>query len=264
MKALFIICTSILTLTFCFYSHAEPDLGSLGLLSEDQDKSPIPNGIILGGAAISSQARYSKSSNDNLIVPGALYFGDNLMFLGDRARYYFNKDDDVAFFAYGRYRFSNLNPSDAGFNGMHKRKGELEVGLGLTWITQYALLTTRIVSDVTGHSNGQELLVWADFPIVWDQLLVMPGLGTVVRSDKLANYYFGGVSASESSSDRNSWDTGTTISPMASVVTSYRFSSHWMGMFAANYEYYDKGIADSPLVQHNGEWFFITGIGYSW
>ncbi|WP_337024918.1 MULTISPECIES: MipA/OmpV family protein, partial [unclassified Pantoea] len=74
------------------------------------------------------------------------------------------------------------------------------------------LLTTRIVSDVTGHSNGQELLVWADFPIVWDQLLVMPGLGAVVRSDKLANYYFGGVSSSESSSDRNSWDTGTTIS----------------------------------------------------
>ncbi|WP_337024909.1 MULTISPECIES: MipA/OmpV family protein, partial [unclassified Pantoea] len=143
--------------------------------SDDQTKSPIPKGIIIGGAAISSQARYNESSNDNLIVPGALYFGDNLMFLGDRARYYFNKNDDVAFFAYGRYRFSNLNPSDAGFNGMHKRKGELEAGLGLTWITHYALLTTRIVSDVTGHSNGQELLVWADFPIVWDQLLVMPG-----------------------------------------------------------------------------------------
>jgi len=37
-----------------------------------------------------------------------------------------------------------------------------------------------------------------------------------------------------------------------------------IGMFAANYEYDDKGIADSPLVQHNGKWFFITGIGYSW
>lgn len=133
------------------------------------------------------------------------------MFIGDRACYYVNKNDDVAFFGYGRYLFSNLDPSEAGLKGMRKRKSELEAGLGLTWITQYALLTTRIVSDVTGHSNGQELLVWADFPVAWKQLLVMPGLGAVVRSDKLANYYFGGVSSSESSSDCAAWDTGTTI-----------------------------------------------------
>ncbi|MCA1177690.1 MULTISPECIES: MipA/OmpV family protein [unclassified Pantoea] len=35
-------------------------------------------------------------------------------------------------------------------------------------------------------------------------------------------------------------------------------------MFAANYEFYDEGIASSPIVQHSGEWFFITGVGYLW
>ncbi|MDI9221542.1 MipA/OmpV family protein [Pantoea sp. EA-12] len=254
----------ITPLLFCFYSNAEPDLSSLGLISEDRPDSPIPKGFIVGGAAISSQARYHESSNDNLVVPGALYFGDNLMFLGDRARYYFNKNDDVAYFGYGRYRFSNLNPSDDGFHGMHKRKGELEGGVGLTWITNYALLTTRIVTDISGQSNGQELLVWADFPVIRDKFLFMPGLGVVIRSEKLANYYFGGVSSSESSPERAAWNAGTTLSPMASVVTSYRFNQHWIGLIAANYEYYDKGIANSPLVQHNGEWLFITGIGYSW
>ena len=264
MKYVMMVFSMILLLMICFKSIAEPDLSSLGLISQDDTNSPVPKGLILGGAAISSQARYRETSNDELIIPGALYFGKNLMYLGDRARYYFNKDNDVAFFGYGRYRFSNLDPSDAGFKGMHKRRGEFEDGVGLTWITSYALLTTRIVSDVSGQSNGQEFLLWSDFPMVWDNLLVMPGFGVVVRSDKLANYYFGGVSSSEALPDRQEWDTGTTLSPMASVVTSYRFSQHWTGMFAANYEYYDKGIANSPIVQHSGEWFFITGIGYSW
>lgn len=263
MRYLFYIITPLLLL-FCFHSNAEPDLSSLGLISEGRPDSPIPKGFIVGGAAISSQARYHESSNDNLVVPGALYFGDNLMFLGDRARYYFNKNDDVAYFGYGRYRFSNLDPSNRGFEGMHKRKGELEGGVGLTWITNYALLTTRIVTDISGQSNGQELLIWADFPVIRDKFLLMPGLGVVVRSEKLANYYFGGVSSSESSPERAAWNTGTTLSPMASIVTSYRFNQHWTGMIAVNYEYYDKGIANSPLVQDNGEWLFITGIGYSW
>jgi outer membrane protein len=51
---------------------------------------------------------------------------------------------------------------------------------------------------------------------------------------------------------------------MAAIITSYRFSPHWVGMFAANYELYDKDIADSPLVQHNGELYGILAVGYTW
>ena len=68
----------------------------------------------------------------------------------------------------------------------------------------------------------------------------------------------------EATSQRPQWDTGTTVSPMAAIITSYRFSPHWVGMFAANYELYDKDIADSPLVQHNGELYGILAVGYSW
>ena len=86
----------------------------------------------------------------------------------------------------------------------------------------------------------------------------------MIRSSNMANYYFGGVSASEATSQRPQWDTGTTVSPMAAIITSYRFSPHWVGMFAANYELYDKDIADSPLVQHNGELYGILAVGYTW
>ncbi|MGU3522769.1 MipA/OmpV family protein [Enterobacteriaceae bacterium C23F] len=256
LGALWLLSTSV---------SAEVDLGSLDILARDNPQSPVPKGFVAGAAGIGGQARYKGQDNTALAIPGALYFGDQLMYLGDRARYYFHYDDNLALYGYGRYRFGNLDPDDAdSLHGMHKRKGEFEAGLGATYITPYALLTARFATDVTGRSNGQELLLWADFPILKDNWLVMPGMGMMIRSDKMANYYFGGVSSAEATPQRKAWDTGTTFSPMAAVITTYRFSQHWMGLFAANYELYDKDIADSPVVQHKGEFYVITGVGYTW
>lgn len=258
------VATTFALSLFSAYASAEADLGSIDIFSSNNPESPVPKGFILGGGVISGQARYQGQDNETWAVPGAFYFGDQFMYLGDRARYYFHVDDNLALYGYGRYRFGNLDPSDAdSLHGMNKRKGELEGGIGATVITPYALLSARFATDVTGRSNGQELLLWADFPIIKDNLLVMPGFGMMIRSHNMANYYFGGVSSDEATPQRKQWNTGTTFSPMAAVITSYRFSPHWVGMFAANYELYDNDIADSPIVQHQGEWYVITGIGYT-
>ena len=246
-------------------AQAEADLGSIDIFSQNSADSPVPKGWIAGGAVLGGQARYQAQHNDITVIPGALYFGERFMFLGDRARYYFYIDDDIALYGYGRYRFGNLDPDDYhAFEGMNKRKGELEGGAGGSWFTRFALLSARLSTDVTGRSKGQELLLWADFPVIAGPLLVMPGMGMMVRSNRMANYYFGGVSRAEATPVRQAWHNGTTISPMAALITSYRFSPHWTGMFAANYELYDRDIANSPLVQHRGEFYAITGVGYTW
>ena len=72
----------------------------------------MPKGWVLGGAAISGTARYHKQDNETHFIPGGLYFGDQLMYLGDRARYYFHLDDTIALYGYGRWRFGNLDPDD--------------------------------------------------------------------------------------------------------------------------------------------------------
>jgi Outer membrane protein V len=260
-----VVATAIALSLTSFFACAEGELGSIDLFSSNNPHSPVPKGLLLGGVGISGQARYKGQDNINLALPGGIYFGDQFMYLGDRARYYFHVDDTFALFGYGRYRFGNLDPDDAdSLHGMSKRKGELEGGIGGTLITPYALLTARFATDVTGRSNGQELLLWADFPIVRDNLLIMPGMGMMIRSHNMANYYFGGVSADEATPQRQQWNTGTTFSPMAAVVTSYRISQHWVASVSANYEFYDKDIADSPIVQHQGEWYAIAGVGYTW
>ncbi|QHQ51838.1 MipA/OmpV family protein [Aeromonas media] len=179
---------ALLTLLFATPARAEVDLGSLDIFVQDSLTSPVPKGLVLGGAVIGGDARYQGQDDTALAVLGAIYFGDQFMFLGDRARYYFHKDDNFAAYGYGRMRFGNLDPDDAPeLAGMEERKWELEGGIGASLITPYALLSTRLSTDVTGRSNGQELLLWADFPILRDRLLIMPGMGMMIRSDKLTS-----------------------------------------------------------------------------
>ncbi|MFQ2273681.1 MipA/OmpV family protein [Aeromonas hydrophila] len=246
-------------------ARADIDLGSLDLLSSANPSSPVPRGLVAGAVLLGGQARYQAQDNTLYPIPGFLYFGEQFMYLGDRARYYLHKDERVTLYGYGRVRFGNLDPADEpAFTGMDERKGQLEGGIGGNLITPYALLTVRASSDISGRSKGQELLLWADFPILRDKLLIMPGMGVMLRSDKMANYYFGGISESEATAQRPAWDTGATLSPMAALITSYRFSPDWIGMFAMNYEWYDGDIEHSPLVQHTGELYAGVGIGYIW
>ncbi len=246
-------------------AQAEINLGSVDMLASDSPTSPVPQGLVVGATVLGGQARYEAQDSAIYAIPGFIYFGDDFMFLGDRARYYFHKDENVALYGYGRVRFGNLDPEDSpAFSGMEQRKWQLEGGIGGNIVTPYALLTIRANSDVTGRSKGQELLLWADFPILRDNLLIMPGMGLMLRSDKMANYYFGGISESEATAQRPAWDTGTTLSPMAALITSYRFSPNWIGMFAMNYELYDQDIKNSPIVQHDGELYAGFGLGYIW
>ena len=246
--------------------HAQEfDLGSLEAMTPNTEISPIPRGLVLGGVFIGSNARFSGQDDMAVPIPGAVYFGENFLYLGDRARYYFYREGAFAAFAYGRVRFSNLDPDDSPeLSGMKKREWEPEAGIGANVILPHALLTFRATTDISGTSKGQEMLFWSDFPMVHDRLLVMPGIGMLWRSSKLANYYFGGVSAEEARPGRPQHDTGATWSPMASVVTTYRFDRSWIATLSGSLEHFDSGTADSPIVGHDNEYFVIAGVGYVW
>lgn len=268
MKHLFTSTTHLLGTTLLLPSlmYAEIDLGSVGLLSEDKETSPIPKNFVVGAVGIVGEKRYEAQENTALAIPGFVYFGNSFLYLGDRGRYYFSRNDTVATFVYGRFRAGNLDTSEPVFAGLEDRKFELEAGLGANVITPYALLTFRAATDITGRSNGQEALAWADFPMVMDRLLIMPGCGLVWRSNNMANYYFGGISQSEADASPayDAYDTHSTLSPMASLISSYRFNKNWIGMLGLSYERYDTSIANSPLVRHSGETYFLFGGGYTW
>lgn len=159
-KAISLVCA----VSLCLPAQAEINLGEVGMLSHNSDTSPIPRSLFAGGVLLAYKARYDAQKNSLLPIPGAFYFGEQFMYLGDRARYYFYKDEHLATFIYGRVRIGNLDPEDApALTGMSKRKSQFEAGVGANIITPYVLISSRIATDITGNTNGSEALIWADF-----------------------------------------------------------------------------------------------------
>jgi outer membrane protein len=245
-------------------AHADGLEGIQQILG-NRDSSPVPQGWTVGGAAYSGSSAYGAGTSTKLAVPGGIYVDDQVMYLGDRIFYTFGKQGPVSFFGRLRVRLGNLDPADSpDWTGLRARKGQLEAGLGAVIVSPVGLWTTRYSSDVSGRSRGTEVLVnWAA-PVVGERWLVMPGIGAVWRGQRLANYYFGGVSEAEAAPGRPAYDVGNAWSLVPSLVASYRIDPQWIIGAVLSYERFPSAIANSPLIQKPGRYDALIGLGYVW
>jgi outer membrane protein len=229
------------------------------------DSSPIPPGWTFGAAAYAGSSPYSAGQSSRLAIPGGIYVGERVMYLGDRAFYTFDREGPVSFFGRLRVRLGNLDPADSPeWAGMTRRRGQLEAGLGAIVVSPVGLWTTRFSSDVSGRSNGTELLFnWAA-PIIGERWMVMPGVGALWRDRRMANYYFGGVSQSEAAPGRPAYDVGHAWSYVPSLVASYRIDREWIVGAVLSYEWFSSNISNSPLIRKSGRYDALVGVGYVW
>jgi outer membrane protein len=245
-------------------AHAE-GLDAIQQILGSTDSSPVPPGWTVGGAAYSGSSPYIAASATNLAIPGGIYIGDRVMYLGDRIFYTFGKQGPVSYFGRLRVRLGNLDPADSpAWTGLTERKGQLEAGLGAIIASPVGLWTTRFSSDISGRSNGTELLLnWAA-PFVRERWMVMPGIGVLWRGRRMANYYFGGVSQAEAAPGRPAYDVGNAWSLVPSLVASYRIDRRWLIGVVLSYEHFSSAIVDSPLIQKSGRYDALVGLGYVW
>lgn len=231
----------------------------------NQQTSPVPRGLTLGGAVYNGSSVYSAAGASTMLIPGAIYIGDDWVYLGDRAFYTFARQGPVSFFGRLRVRLGNLDPADhAEWAGMTERKAQLEAGLGAVVVSPVGLWTARFSSDISGRSKGSDVLLNWSAPIVGDRWLLMPGAGVFWRSQRLANYYYGGVSAAEAAPGRPAYDVGDAWSFVPSLIASYRIDANWLAGAVLSYDRFSDSVADSPLVQKKGRYDVLLGLGYVW
>ncbi|MCU0969377.1 MAG: MipA/OmpV family protein [Rubrivivax sp.] len=245
-------------------AHAD-GLDAIQVVLGHAETSPVPQGWSAGAAAYSGSSAYAAGSSTTMVIPGGIYIGDPVMYLGDRIFYTFGRQGPLSFFGRLRVRLGNLDPEDSpAWTGMTSRKAQLEAGLGTVVVSPVGLWTARFSSDVSGRSNGTELLVnWAA-PLVGEGWMVMPGLGVLWRDRRLANYYFGGVSPAEATPGRPAYEVGNAWSLAPSLIASYRLGPQWIAGVVLAYERFSSQIADSPLIQKNGRYDALVGFGYVW
>ena len=262
--ALILCCVAAGLIVFSQTARAN-GLEAIQQILGNRDSSPVPQGWTVGGAAYIGSSPYSAGATSTLAIPGGIYIGDKLMFLGDRMFYTFGRQGPVSFFGRLRVRLGNLDTADSPeWTGLTARKAQLEAGLGAVVVSPVGVWTTRFSSDFSGRSKGTELLFnWAA-PLVGDRWMVIPGIGGMWRGQRLANYYFGGVSEAEAAPGRPAYDVGNAWSVVPSLVASYRIDRQWLVGVVMGYEHFSSAVANSPLVQKSGRYDALVGLGYVW
>lgn len=264
-RAALVFCGAAFALAMLLQPARADGLDAIQQILGNRDSSPVPQGWTVGGAAYSGSSPYTAGAASKLAIPGGIYIGDRVMYLGDRIFYTFDHQGPISFFGRLRVRLGNLDPADSSeWTGLTARKGQLEAGLGAVIVSPVGLWTTRFSSDISGRSKGTELLFnWAA-PIFGERWMVMPGIGGIWRGQRLANYYFGGVSEAEAAPGRPAYDVGNAWSLVPSLVASYRIDPHWIVGAVLSYEHFSSAIADSPLIQKRGRYDALVGLGYVW
>lgn len=243
----------------------EPDLSVLHSLSSGTDISPVPGGFMLGIAAIRADARYVGEKDSSHVVPGFVYLGKRLQYLGDRLNFFLGGGDRVQPYIYARFRFSGLDPaSSPALSGMSDRGGELDAGVGGLAVTPVGLFSLRVGSDISGRSRGQDATLTADAPLLRGRLLFMPGIAVTWRSNNLSNYYYGGVLPGDVAAGRPAYDTGATLAANASLFVTYRMSRRWLIATVVAYEHFSSATAHSPTIGHDHEVTGLLAVGYCW
>lgn len=246
-------------------AHAD-NVDALQAVLGNGESTPMPQGWTVGGVGYSGSSTYKAGASTHQLIPGGLYLGDDLMYLGDRVFYTLGKEGPFRFYGRVRLRLGNLNPADeVDWAGLKPRKWQLEAGLGAVMVSTFGLWTARFSSDVSGRSQGTEVLLnWTAPLALSDRWLLMPGAGVFWRSANLANYYFGGVSAGEAAPGRPAHDTGSTWSFAPALISSYRLNRQWVAGAVLSYEAFGGSVRDSPLVQKKGRYDALFGVGYVW
>lgn len=117
-------------------------------------------------------------------------------------------------------------------------------------------------ADVLDNSNGWvgELSVFHKMQI--GRLSLTPALGVLYYDENFSDYYYG-ISESESRrSGLASYSAQDAWMPYVSLTAKYPIGEHVVLMASAGYSELPEEITDSPMIDRNESFTFITGVSW--
>jgi outer membrane protein len=147
------------------------------------------------------------------------------------------------------------------FNGMQTRKGSVWLGPSMEWRTGVGMLAAEVLTDASGHSNGQQAKLSFGTRFHAGDLEYGPHLSLQWQSDRYVDYYYG-VNDSESTASRAAYTGRATLNASVGLQLNYHLSRQQSLGAEIGVEHYGKGITDSPLV--NKSTTPILRLGYTY
>jgi len=249
------VAVSLIVATWC--GGAESDQSTVGRPT-----------VYIGGGAIISSKPYEGMDAKVYPVPLFGYEGKRLYFRGVTGGYWLFTWNGFSVGPVLQPRLDGFEEDDSSaLAGMHNRDWSVDGGVGVSWLTDIGLFGLTFVSDLLGRHDGQELEFSYTILFEWGGFDVIPSTGVRWKSENLVDYYYG-VRADEVRFDpalaRLAYDGDDAVDPYVRLAVRHKLASRWSLLAAAQYEWLDDEITDSPIVDKSYEASFLLGLLYSW
>jgi len=220
--------------------------------------------MYLGGGALIYSKSYVGVDPRVYPIPLFAYEGERLYLRGLVGGYRLLMDKGWSIGPIVQPRFEGYSQDESSaLRGMGDRDWSIDAGLGTSWLTRFGLFELSGVTDILGRHRGQEveLTYTIMFPLMGFDFV--PSAGMRWKSGNLVDYYYG-VRPSEARSGRFAYDGDAALDPFLRLAVRRKITERWSLLAAAQYEWLDDEITDSPIVDARYDASFIIGMLYSW
>jgi outer membrane protein len=160
-------------------------------------------------------------------------------------------------------QFKGLEPDDSPFlAGMETRKKSADGALELVYKGRPVGFRAVFLKDLLGRSNGEEFGVQAVTGAPLGPVLLLAGIGPRWLSTDRVDYYYG-VRPSEATADRPAYPGEACWNWDLSVSAVTKFKGRWSLFALFNREGFGSNIKNSPLIDQNAGYSFITSLTYN-
>lgn len=227
---------------------------------EDRDEPTM----YLGAGALVTTKPYVGVDPRIYPVPLFAYEGKRLYLRGVVGGYRLLMDGGWSIGPVVQPRFEGYDQDDSSaLDGMRDRDWSVDAGLGVSWLTKVGLFDLSGVTDILDRHRGQEVELTYTIMFQYAGFDLIPSAGMRWKSGNLVDYYYG-VRPSEARPGRPAFEGDAALDPFLRLAVRRKLSERWSLLAAAQYEWLDEEITDSPIVDAGYDASFIIGMLYSW
>ena len=170
--------------------------------------------------------------------------------------------DLVAALFFYAMEFDPADNDDYAMQQLDKRDSTAMAGVAWYHHERWGTVKASAAADVLDNSNGWvgELSVFHKMQI--GRLSLTPALGVLYYDENFSDYYYG-ISESESRrSGLASYSAQDAWVPYVSLTAKYPIGEHVVLMASAGYSELPEEITDSPMIDRNESFTFVTGVSW--
>lgn len=235
----------------------------LGLIS--LNKGLFAHDIKLGTVVEVSSSAYKGLGSDLTFLPVLDYDNDQIYIDGAEAGAYFyqSKQHELSVIVnYHNVGFRPKDSSDSRMKKLDRRYETVMAGLNYTYMGNWGAMDAQVMTDVLNKNNGIIVDIGYIAFLQKEPFIFAPKIGLIWQNAHYTNYYYGVTKEESAQSSFNPYSSKQSINPYIELNMNYQMSPKFDLFLSGKYEFLNKQIKNSPIVDRKNTASIQLGFKY--